>query len=158
VGQNPKEVKVSDIMSSDIVTCAPSTTLAEACETMQNNRIKKLAVFDDTELRGIESLTDIAQRHPELFEKLTKMKEKRKGNGVDDIINLIQCDEGHHLEFKASLRVDRHTGDANPALELLVLKTICSFLNADWGTLLIGLTDDNGVISIDDDYPSHQGT
>lgn len=157
VGQNPREIKVSDIMSPDIVTCAPSTTLAEACETMQSNRIKKLAVFDETELRGIVSLTDIAQRHPELMDKLNKMKEKRNGNDVDDIINLIQCDEGHHLEFKASLRVDRHTGEVNPALELVVMKTICAFLNAEGGTLLIGLTDDNGVIGIDDDYPLIKG-
>ena len=131
MGQDPREVKVSDIMSPDIVTCAPSTTLAEACETMQANKIKKLAVFDDSQLKGIVSLTDIAQRHPELVEKLTKMSEKRNGHSVDDIINLIQCDEGSNLEFKASLRVDRHTGDANPALELVVLKTICAFLNAE---------------------------
>ena len=82
------------------------------------------------------------------------MREKRNGNGVDDIINLIQCDEGHHLEFKASLRVDRKTGQSNPALELVVLRTIYAFLNAEGGTLLIGLTDDIKVIGIDDDYPS----
>ena len=85
------------------------------------------------------------------------MREKRNGNGVDDIINLIQCDEGHHLEFKASLRVDRRTGDSNPALELVVLKTICAFLNSEGGTLLIGQTDDNKVIGIDDDYPLIKG-
>jgi CBS domain-containing protein len=157
VGQNPREVTVSEIMSSDIVTCSPSTTLAEACETMQRNRIKKLAVFEDMELKGIVSLTDIAQRHPELIEKLTQMREKRNGNGVDDIINLIQCDEGMHLEFKSSLLVDRGTGNANPALELVVLKTICAFLNAEGGTLLIGLTDDNKVAGIDDDYPLIKG-
>lgn len=157
VGQDPKEVKVSDIMSPDIVTCSPSTSLSEACERMQQNRIKKLAVFDDTELKGIVSLTDIAQRHPELLGKLTKMREKRNGNGVDDIINLIQCDEGHHLEFKASLRVDRKTGQANPSLELVVMKTICAFLNADGGTLLIGLSDDNKVVGVNDDYPLIKG-
>jgi CBS domain-containing protein len=157
VGQNPREITVSEIMSPDIVTCAPSTTLAEACETMQQNRIKKLAVFDDSQLKGIISLTDIAQRHPELMEKLNNMREKRNGNGVDDIINLIQCDEGHHLEFKASLRVDRQSGNANPALELVVMKTICAFMNAEGGTLLIGLTDDNKVIGIDDDYPLIKG-
>lgn len=157
VGQNPKEVKVEEIMTPDIVRCHPSTSLSDACETMQQNRIKKLAVFDNEGLRGIVSLTDIAQRHPELIEKLTRMKEKRQGNGVEDIINLIQCDEGQHLEFKASLRCDRSTGQANPALEKVVLKTICAFLNAEGGTLLIGLTDDNKVAGIDDDYPLIKG-
>lgn len=157
VGQNPKEVKVTDIMSPEIVSCEPNTTLAEACETMQRNRIRKLAVFDDHGLKGIVSLTDIAQRHPELMDKLEKMREKRNGGGVEDIINLIQCDEGMHLEFKASFRVDRTSGNINPALELVVLKTICAFLNAEGGTLLIGLTDDNKVAGIDDDYPLIKG-
>lgn len=157
VGQNPKKIKVQEIMSPDIVRCHPSTSLSDACETMQKNRIKKLAVFDNEGLRGIVSLTDIAQRHPELIEKLNRMKEKRNGNGVDDIINLIQCDEGQHLEFKSSLRCDRSTGQANPALELVVLKTVCAFLNAEGGTLLIGLTDDNNVAGIDDDYPLIKG-
>jgi CBS domain-containing protein len=157
VGQNPREIKVKDIMTPDIIKCDPSTSLADACETMQRNRIRKLAVFDEEKLRGIVSLTDIAQRHPDLLEKLSQMREKRNGNGVDDIINLIQCDEGMHLEFKASLRVDRKTGQANSALELVIMKTICAFLNAEGGTLLIGLTDDNRVVGIDDDYPLIKG-
>lgn len=157
VGQNAKDVKVKDIMTPEIVTCNPSTSLVEACQTMRRNRIKKLAVFDDMQLKGIVSLTDIAQRHPELIEKLNKMREKRRGNGVEDIINLIQCDEGMHLEFKSSFRLDRSTGQSNSALEMVVLKTICAFLNAEGGTLLIGLTDDNKVAGIDDDYPLVKG-
>lgn len=157
VGQDPKKIKVTDIMTPEIVTCNPSTSLVEACQTMRRNRIKKLAVFDDTKLKGIVSLTDIAQRHPELIEKLNKMRDKRNGNGVEDIINLIQCEEGMHLEFKSSLRVDRSTGQTNPALEMVVLKTVCAFLNAEGGSLLIGLTDDNEVAGIDDDYPLIKG-
>ena len=109
VGQNPKKVIVRDIMTPDIVSCDPSTPLVEACRTMQENRIKKLAVFDDKELRGIVSLTDIAQRHPELMTKLMDMRRKRDGGGVEDIINLITQEEGTHLEFKSSLRYDIDT-------------------------------------------------
>ena len=152
VGQNPKKVIVRDIMTPDIVSCDPSTPLVEACRTMQKNRIKKLAVFDDKELRGIVSLTDIAQRHPDLMTKLMDMRRKRDGGGVEDIINLITQEEGTHLEFKSSLRYDRDTKQRNQALEMVVLKTICAFMNAEGGTLLIGLSDDNQVIGIDEDY------
>jgi len=152
VGQNPKKVLVREIMTRDIVTCDPSTPLIEAYRTMQKNRIKKLAVFDDKELRGIVSLTDIAQRHPDLMKKLMNMKRKRKGGGVDDIISLISQGEGAHLEFKSSLQYDRRTKQGNHALEMVVLKTICAFLNAEGGTLLIGLSDDNQVMGINDDY------
>ena len=152
VGQNPKKVIVRDIMTPEIVSCDPSTPLVEACRTMQEKRIKKLAVFDDKELRGIVSLTDIAQRHPELMTKLMDMRRKRDGVGVEDIISLITQDEGAHLEFKSSLRYDRDTKQRNQALEMVVLKTICAFMNAEGGTLLIGLSDDNHVTGIDDDY------
>ena len=152
VGQNPKKVLVREIMTRDIVTCDPSTPLIEACRTMQKNRIKKLAVFDDKELRGIVSLTDIAQRHPDLMTKLMNMKRKREGGGVDDIISLISQGEGAHLEFKSSLHYDRRTKQENHVLAMVVLKTICAFLNAEGGTLLIGLSDDNQVLGIDDDY------
>ena len=119
---------------------------------MQEKRIKKLAVFDDKELRCIVSLTDIAQRHPDLMTKLMNMKRKRDGGGVEDIISLITQEEGAHLEFRSSLRYDRRTKQGNQALEMVVLKTICAFLNAKGGTLLIGLSDDNQVMGIDDDY------
>lgn len=157
VGQNPKKVMVRDIMTPDIVSCDPSTPLVEACRTMQEKRIKKLAVFDDKELRGIVSLTDIAQRHPDLMTKLMDMRRKRDGGGVEDIINLITQEEGAHLEFKSSLRYDRDTKQRNQALEMVVLKTICAFMNAEGGTLLIGLSDDNQVIGIDEDYTIIKG-
>ena len=157
VGQNPKKVMVRDIMTPDIVSCDPSTPLVEACRTMQEKRIKKLAVFDDKELRGIVSLTDIAQRHPDLMTKLMDMRRKRDGGGVEDIINLITQEEGAHLEFKSSLRYDRDTKQRNQALEMVVLKTICAFMNAEGGALLIGLSDDNQVIGIDEDYTIIKG-
>jgi len=157
VGQNPKKVIVRDIMTPEIVSCDPSTPLVEACRTMQEKRIKKLAVFDDKELRGIVSLTDIAQRHPDLITKLMDMRRKRDGGGVEDIINLITQEEGTHLEFKSSLRYDRDTKQRNQALEMVVLKTICAFMNAEGGTLLIGLSDDNQVIGIDEDYTIIKG-
>ncbi len=152
VGQNPKKVHVREIMTPDIVSCDPSTPLVEACRTMQENRIKKLAVFDDHGLKGIVSITDIAQRHPELMDKLMNMKKKRDGGGVDDIISLINQEEGSHLEFKSSFFYDRRTKQGNQTLQLVVLKTICAFLNSEGGTLLIGLSDDNQVVGINDDY------
>ena len=88
VGQNPKKVIVRDIMTPDIVSWDPSTPLVEACRTTQEKRIKKLAVFDDKELRGIVSLTDIAQRHPDLMTKLMSMRRKRDGGGVEDSATL----------------------------------------------------------------------
>ncbi|MCW4050381.1 MAG: CBS domain-containing protein [Candidatus Bathyarchaeota archaeon] len=155
VGGVPKEVHVSDIMTSDLITCNPETTLEDACKTMQSNRIKKLAVSDSDGIKGIISLTDIAQLQPELMEKIRDITLNAVDEAkAEDIINLMKRDEGQHLEFKSSLRIDKHRKEVNPALELTIMKTICAFLNSEGGTLLIGLSDEKEVVGIEEDYKS----
>jgi len=148
VGQDPREVKVSEIMTPDIVACPPDTLIEDACRTMQRNKIKKLAVVEGGSIAGIVSLTDIANRHPELVESL----KNRNGGVSDDIFELLNFSEGQHLEFKSSLRYDYNTKQVNQCLEKVVLKTICAFLNAEGGTLLIGLSDEKDVVGIENDY------
>ncbi|RLI01987.1 hypothetical protein DRO31_05180 [Candidatus Bathyarchaeota archaeon] len=110
--------------------------------------MKKLAVVEGGSIAGIVSLTDIANRHPELVESL-----KNRNSGVsDDIFELLNLSEGQHLEFKSSLRYDYNTKQVNQCLEKVVLKTICAFLNAEGGTLLIGLSDEKDVVGIENDY------
>ncbi|MCB2172365.1 CBS domain-containing protein [archaeon] len=148
VGQDPREVKVSEIMTPDIVACPPDTLIEDACRTMQRNKIKKLAVVEGGSIAGIVSLTDIANRHPELVESL----KNRNGGVSDDIFELLNFSEGQNLEFKSSLRYDYNTKQVNQGLEKVVLKTICAFLNAEGGTLLIGLSDEKDVLGIENDY------
>ena len=148
VGRDPRTVSVAEIMTPDIVACEPGTLIEDACRTMQRMKIKKLAVVDGGALTGIVSLTDIANRQPELIEAL-----KNRGSGVsDDIFELLQMDEGQHLEFKSSLRYDLNTRQVNQRLEHVVLKTLCAFLNAEGGTLLIGLSDEKEVVGVESDY------
>ena len=148
VGQDPRKVTVAEIMTPDIVACPPDTLIEDACRTMQRNKIKKLAVVDQGSLKGIVSLTDIANRQPELIDSL----KNRNGGVSDDIFELLNLSEGQYLEFKSSLRYDYNTKQVNQTLEHVVLKTLCAFLNADGGTLLIGLSDEKDVIGIENDY------
>ena len=150
VGHDPRKVTVADIMSPDIVACSPDTSIEEACRTMKMNKIKKLAVIQDDILAGIVSLTDIANSQSELMDIL---KNNNSGPEItEDIFELLNLSEGQCLEFKSSLRYDMNTRQVNQNLELVVLKTVCAFLNADGGTLLIGLSDDKEVIGIENDY------
>jgi len=148
VGQDPRKVTVAEIMTPDIVACPPDTLIEDACRTMQRNKIKKLAVVKGGSLAGIVSLTDIANRHPELVESF----KNRNGGVSDDIFELLNLSEGQHLEFKSSLRYDYNTKQVNQTLEQVVLKTLCAFLNAEGGTLLIGLSDEKDVVGIENDY------
>lgn len=57
-------------------------------------------------------------------------------------------DEGHHLEFKSSLLYNLHTQKDDVKVLHAVLKTIVAFLNAEGGTLVIGVQDDKGICGI----------
>jgi hypothetical protein len=61
---------------------------------------------------------------------------------------LIDAGEGETVEFKQTLRHNVHTGKPDKTLELMVVKTICGFLNANGGSLLVGVRDDRKVTGL----------
>ncbi len=65
--------------------------------------------------------------------------------------DLIASGEGQTVEFKSTARWNLHTAQADPKLEHVILKTVCGFLNAEGGTLFIGIDDDGKTIGIDQD-------
>lgn len=62
--------------------------------------------------------------------------------------------ENAAVEFKSSLRWDRRDHRVNKALERAVVKTLAGFLNADGGTLLIGVNDAGAPLGVGADYRS----
>ena len=64
---------------------------------------------------------------------------------------LIKQGEGKALEFKSTLRVNRHTNKPDSAIELACLKTIAAFLNTHGGTLVVGVADDLEPVGIEAD-------
>ena len=64
----------------------------------------------------------------------------------------IASGENEELEFKSSLRWDRKLGDVNKALEQVIAKTICGFMNHHGGVLLIGVDDNGELTGIEDDW------
>ena len=66
-------------------------------------------------------------------------------------IEMIAAGESGTLEFKSTLRWDLRAGKTNPAVERAVLKTLCAFLNATGGTLIIGVRDDGSVEGVESD-------
>jgi ATP-dependent Lon protease len=68
--------------------------------------------------------------------------------------SLIERGEGSHVEFKMTGRMNSHTGQRDPVLEHMVVKSVAGFLNAAGGTLLIGVRDDGEVTGIEADFPT----
>lgn len=64
---------------------------------------------------------------------------------------LLAAGESKHVEFKQTAHINVHTGKPDPVIKQAVIKTIAGFLNADGGTLLIGVTDSGAVCGIEPD-------
>jgi len=65
---------------------------------------------------------------------------------------LIDSGEGAEVEFKSTLRTNLHTGQHDPKMELMVLKTIAAFVNGRGGRLLIGVADNGAPVGIGADH------
>ena len=70
---------------------------------------------------------------------------------IVDLIRQERWSEGQNLEFKSTLLFDINKEEKNEELRFQIIKTIASFMNADGGTLLIGVTDDKKIYGIGDD-------
>ena len=64
---------------------------------------------------------------------------------------LVAAGESHNLEFKQTARWNVHTGQRDPKIELVIAKTVAAFLNADGGTLLVGVADDGSTPGLRND-------
>ncbi|MGD9131663.1 MAG: CBS domain-containing protein [Candidatus Bathyarchaeota archaeon] len=60
-GKNPKEIKVSEIMTRQVIVGKPTMELVEASNFMFENKVKKLPIMEKDQLVGIVTLTDIAR-------------------------------------------------------------------------------------------------
>lgn len=72
--------------------------------------------------------------------------------GSISVVDLIAAGESRTVEFKSTARVNLATGQRDANIELAVVKTIAGFLNAQGGTLLVGVADDGMVRGLREDY------
>ena len=98
------------------------------------------------------------------FEALVVLIEKAIGKSVnrgegqtetdagEAIRKLVEAGESRTVEFKATGRTNSFTGTTDVRLEWMVLRSIAGFMNADGGTLLVGVGDDGSLVGIEGDY------
>jgi len=69
-GKSAENIKISEIMTPNIITITPDKTLEEAADIMTENKIKKLPVVDNGKLVGIVTATDLVAYEKDLIEKV----------------------------------------------------------------------------------------
>lgn len=60
-GKNSNDTKVSEIMSDDLPAVKPSDSIDHCMELMTNLNIRYMPVFDNNELTGIISMSDVVK-------------------------------------------------------------------------------------------------
>lgn len=60
-GKDPKALKVSEIMTRQVLVGKPTMKLIEASKFMFEKKVKKLPIMENDQLVGIVTLTDIAR-------------------------------------------------------------------------------------------------
>jgi CBS domain-containing protein len=57
--RDPEQTKVSEVMTSNVITCSPGTTLEECRAVMTGKRVRHLPVTGDEGLVGIVTIGDL---------------------------------------------------------------------------------------------------
>lgn len=72
-GKDPRETKVEEAMSEEVVMVEPDLSVEDAAELMMEKGVKKLPVISNDQLVGIVTVTDICMASPRMIEKVGKM-------------------------------------------------------------------------------------
>lgn len=70
------------------------------------------------------------------------------------LADLLTAGESQTVEFKSTARWNLHTCLPDKKLEHVVVKTVCGLLNAEGGSVLVGVSDDGNVLGLDNDLQS----
>jgi membrane protein YdbS with pleckstrin-like domain/uncharacterized ParB-like nuclease family protein len=135
-----KTVGVSDIVSVETYQSPFSRPIGHATIILehQSGRV--------TQLKNIPNFNEHVHYIKQL---LPSVQGKRRGESLSE---LVLREEDAYLEFKETLRYDARNGSSSKDLEKAVVKTIVGFMNAEGGTLLIGVSDKGEVKGIERDF------
>ena len=72
-GLNASDVRVSEIMTKQVVVCSSDMSLEEAADVMSKYKMKKLPVIEKGQLVGIVTSTDLISYEKNLIEKIASL-------------------------------------------------------------------------------------
>jgi len=103
-------------------------------------------------------LSEVKEKYAAHLERCKRILEKPPSYWRSNrILQLIAQGESHTLEFKETLEHDTRQNQQNRELNKATLKTIAALLNAEGGTILIGVSDSGEVKGINCDLQYVRG-
>jgi len=87
----------------------------------------------------------------EAYETLRGVEEAEPAESTVPVAHMVRLGEGRTIEFKGALRMNLHTMQKDPRIEFTAIRTIAGFLNADGGTLVLGVMDNGDPVGYEAD-------
>ena len=87
--EKPSSVKVSEVMTTDIVSCEPDADLREVSRRMQEAQVRRILIVDAGRLLGVVSTADLARAS-------TQSGKDRVGEEVEKVMEKVSEDTGSH--------------------------------------------------------------
>ncbi|AXV04992.1 hypothetical protein DVS28_a0285 [Euzebya pacifica] len=139
------------ISADDPVVYWPAMT-----EAMEPERVKRQAYWHALPVgwEQLDYMTFLERRRSLIaevvrdgFERL--WEERSHSSPSTTLADMITIGESQTQEFKSTARWNVRAGQADKKMEHVIVKTVCGFLNAEGGNLLVGVEDDGNVIGLD---------
>ena len=87
--EKPSSVKVSEVMTTNIVSCEPDADLRELSRKMQEAQVRRILIVDAGRLLGVVSTADLARAS-------TQSGKDRVGEEVEKVMEKVSEDTGSH--------------------------------------------------------------
>jgi hypothetical protein len=132
----------------------PDEYLARVVEEQGEDALRAHCIPLERKLWTVEGYPRFLEyRRAALSRIINEFIEKDAGRSAAlDIDAVIRDGESDRVEFKSSARWDHRERKPNKALEGVIAKTVAGFLNAQGGTLVIGVDDEGKVLGLDADF------
>lgn len=102
------------------------------------------------ELAGVQGSLSSNPLSHEAHEKIQEMLAAAQAmTSTDDIRAMVRRGESKSVEFKQTFQYCMRSKQASDAVERSALKSIVGFMNADGGSLLLGVEDSGEIVGID---------
>jgi len=130
------------------------TSVYDQPESRAGHGQSSVAVLATTDLAAVaDEVVERIRSDAEFASLVASQLALPGGAPLRTIEELIDNDEDFAVEFKSTARWDLREKQRSKAMEDAVVKTVAGLLNADGGTLLIGIGPDRAPVGLDHDYP-----
>ncbi len=148
----------ADLNKNKIRAKAPSVYIQEFLneneelgESLKSHLINGM---DDFGLLSDDYLIFLEKRSNFMFKELkNRIELNHKINKEEEPIKeFLLRGENEKIEFKSTLRFDLRQSIINKKLEFVIVKSISAFLNAEGGSLIIGVDDNGNILGLEKDF------